>query len=198
MICDYFNVPSEIADSVEKYALSEDVRWRLQFQTVSDTSSEYIRNKYKLQTSIAGYKIVEKFWFHQILLRHKSDKHPDVFEEDALNIIKPLQDYIAIQVIQKPVQVARVVLNLSCYYNSNAVTMPHCDAYDDSSISCLYYVNDSSGDTFFFNEDTTIERKVSPKKGTGITFESNTLHAGSYPKEKVKPRVVINFLFKYV
>ena len=198
MILDYFNIPSEISDNIEQYALSADVKWRLQPETVSDTGAEYSRKKYNFKNKIAGKTIVEKYSFHQILFRNEGDVRSDVFEETGLLIIKPLQDYVALEIINRPIVVSRVVMNLFCYYSSDAIAMPHCDSYDDNAISCLYYVNNSSGKTVFFNEDSTIAKQVSPKKGTGGVFKSNMLHAGSYQREQTVPRVVINFLFKCV
>ena len=58
----------------------------------------------------------------------------------------------------------------------------------------LYYVNDSDGDTIFFNKNKKEIKRVKPKKGTGVLFKSNTLHAGSNPINSDK-RMVINYIF---
>jgi hypothetical protein len=68
--------------------------------------------------------------------------------------------------------------------------------------SFLYYVNDSDGDTFLFDEfqkDTiplnfNILERISPKKGKGIFFESDRYHASSNPKH-TSIRLVLNFNF---
>jgi hypothetical protein len=74
--------------------------------------------------------------------------------------------------------------------------------------SLLYYVKDSDGDTFIFNEtfqDTagsggkkplTLRKRVAPRKGKAVLFDSNIWHASSNPRENAT-RVVLNFIFSY-
>jgi hypothetical protein len=78
---------------------------------------------------------------------------------------------------------------------------PHIDVPDAGYKSLLYYVKDSDGDTFFFNETfrdkkaLTIDRRVSPKKGKAVVFDSSTWHASSNPRQN-QNRVVLNLIFK--
>lgn len=70
---------------------------------------------------------------------------------------------------------------------------------------CLYYVNDTDGDTFLFNrtkkdgpiqKDKTPEilKRVSPKKGRAILFDGSRYHSSSGPTKDI--RVIINFNVK--
>lgn len=87
----------------------------------------------------------------------------------------------------------------------NKYLIPHIDSVHPGIKTLLYYVNDSDGDTFVFNEkydpenpviDTvTIANRYSPKKGTAILFDSNLYHAGSNPVLH-QDRIAINFIFK--
>jgi hypothetical protein len=82
---------------------------------------------------------------------------------------------------------------------------PHIDIPDPGYKSLLYYVKDSDGDTFVFNEtwrDTgnskkplTLRKRVSPQKGKAVVFDSNTWHASSNPRQS-QNRVVLNFVFQ--
>jgi hypothetical protein len=78
---------------------------------------------------------------------------------------------------------------------------PHIDVPDAGYKSLLYYVKDSDGDTFFFNETfrdkkaLTIDKRVSPKKGKAVVFDSSTWHASSNPRQS-QNRVVLNLIFK--
>jgi hypothetical protein len=56
----------------------------------------------------------------------------------------------------------------------------------------IYYVNDSDGDTFVFDDDGKIIKRVSPKKGRFFMFDGRLKHAGSHPYDNTM-RVVINF-----
>lgn len=73
-----------------------------------------------------------------------------------------------------------------------------------NTFSAIYYVNDSDGDTFFFNEHCkedslieklTIKERITPKMGTMVIFPSNQFHASSNPI-KSKSRFVVNFMFE--
>ena len=50
----------------------------------------------------------------------------------------------------------------------------------------LYYVNDADGDTFFFNQNREIVKRVSPKKGRMVVFDGLTLHASSMPTKNYR------------
>ena len=70
---------------------------------------------------------------------------------------------------------------------------PHIDT-DTPHWVCLYYVNNSDGDTVFYKDDKITEiRRVSPKKGRIAFFDGSIYHA-STPSE-TKSRAVINFNF---
>lgn len=73
---------------------------------------------------------------------------------------------------------------------------PHVD-YTGSPpfITCIYYVNDSDGDTIFFGEEYKVTERVSPKKGRLVYFKGNTYHAKETP-QKFDTRCVINFNFE--
>ena len=87
---------------------------------------------------------------------------------------------------------ARAFLNLGI--NSNEVYMhnKHIDM-DWEHLVCLYYVNDSEGDTYFYgyNENDPISQKVTPVKNRVVIFDGKIYHAGSSPKQG--KRAIINF-----
>ena len=56
---------------------------------------------------------------------------------------------------------------------------------------CLYYIDDSDGDTFFFDEDWDIIQRVSPKAGRMVLFQNDIYHASSPPQEN-NGRIVLN------
>ena len=77
--------------------------------------------------------------------------------------------------------------------DTSIVDSPHIDLDPgDEHTVVLYYVNDSDGDTKFFNKDFELIKRVSPKKGKVVIFHSNTLHTSSNPIESPY-RMVVNF-----
>jgi hypothetical protein len=86
--------------------------------------------------------------------------------------------------------------------------MPHIDSFFPHW-NAIYYVNDSDGDTFIFNEtnDTydagqddiirikenkfTVKKRITPKKGKILIFPGKYYHSSSFARES-KFRCVIN------
>ena len=66
---------------------------------------------------------------------------------------------------------------------------PHTDRPEEH-LGLIYYVNDSDGDTIFFEGDKELQR-VSPKKGRIVIFDGDTLHAGGFPTDN--PRCIVNY-----
>ena len=59
---------------------------------------------------------------------------------------------------------------------------------------CLYYVNDSDGDTILFEDDGKIEiQRVSPKKGRVLFFDGSLKHCSSRPVKNTRCIINCNF-----
>ena len=83
---------------------------------------------------------------------------------------------------------------------------PHIDD-NDHHWTMIYYVNDSDGDLFLFDEvvpmykelttisSITVKQRVTPKQGRCVIFDGHRLHAGMHPT-KHNYRMVINFNIK--
>ena len=74
-------------------------------------------------------------------------------------------------------------------------TTPHIDIIDQKHYNCVYYVNDSDGDTILYNEDKSIMTTVSPKKGRAVFFNGNILHEATRPKDYSK-RIILNINYE--
>jgi hypothetical protein len=78
---------------------------------------------------------------------------------------------------------------------------PHVDHGDIQAKTLIYYVNDCDGDTIIFDKTYTgedpkkleIAKRITPKAGSAVLFDSNIYHASSAPTQG--PRSVINFIF---
>jgi len=84
-------------------------------------------------------------------------------------------------------------LNLNYKTDTDKHYTIHTDMVNEPGITAIYYVNDSDGDTLFFNEaGTEVIKRISPKQGTMVYFDNKIPHAGQPPKTN-NYRAVINF-----
>jgi len=96
-------------------------------------------------------------------------------------------------------------IDIDCHMNRCKVNMntidsrfgdryhtPHIDNGFQEQITAIYYVNDSDGDTFFFDNSGNITERLTPKKGRVVWWKGRIFHAKSSPTKK-ENRVVINF-----
>lgn len=104
--------------------------------------------------------------------------------------------------------VLRIKANLSTRAATDSYNLfntPHIDDLNDHWV-VLYYVCDSDGDTYLFNEhisykhnmtcikNLTIDSQINPKQGRCVIFDGSRLHAGMHPSMS-DCRIVINFNF---
>lgn len=76
--------------------------------------------------------------------------------------------------------------------DKNHYNCPHTDfSTDESFLTVLYYVNESTGSTFIFDKEYNILDIIEPKKGRFVVMDGDTIHAGSNPMSNY--RIVINF-----
>ena len=193
------NIPKQIADGIEELIFSsETVRWQYASITVQPLIAQKIlEDRGITDNTIQGIPILEKYWLSANL--YSIDKR--IYQPDLESIklkIFPLVNFIEKDVLEIPLKLLRIYVNMFLHYSQDAIAAPHIDTKNENAIAFLYYVNDSYGDTFFFNDDLTIKQRVSPKKGTGVLYDPRIIHAGSYPKNELQPRIVISFLFEYV
>lgn len=114
-------------------------------------------------------------------LNFPSTKRLIEFIQNELDCIPP--DY----------RIDRIMANMNTIRPSWHLTYAHQDSFNDDDITFLYYVNDSDGDTFIFDNDVCVQR-VAPVKGTAVVFPSIMYHTGSVPI-KHETRVVFNMIF---
>lgn len=109
----------------------------------------------------------------------------------------------------KPLHLFRIRcgLNISNVWNNREFEQewnhPHIDHNPEivtgQTFTCLYYVNDSDGDTFVFNEtkeskEYSVMHRITPKQGRIAIFDGKQYHASSSPKQ-TNARVVLTFNF---
>ena len=130
-------------------------------------------------------------------------QHPTYFE-----FIKPMMYIAQNHVDRKIISIHRAKINLLLQQPlapDNHYNIAHKDTNLLNHYSMVYYIDDSDGDTFLFNEfwgdklpeKLTLFNRVSPKKNRAVIFDSNRFHASSNPRIN-RERYVINFVLSVI
>jgi hypothetical protein len=187
-------VDSKLADQIELALMSGLVRW----QYAASTISKSFVPPYNYTPLVLDS--------HQLVSLIVADG--EILDEEVFNLIRPIFDNVLKLENAQEVFIERIKLNTLFKdeeLTENMFNVPHTDNPDPAFKTFLYYVNDSDGDTHFFNNfstdhppfDLTLSRSFSPKKAKGILFPSNQYHASSNPNCNLR-RLVINFVYKAV
>lgn len=79
--------------------------------------------------------------------------------------------------------------------DKSIVNFPHTD-YDNDHMVMLMYLNDSDGDTIFYNDDKKVIRSIEPSENTAVLFDGKILHSSSTPSKNSR-RVALNINFNF-
>lgn len=165
----------------------------------------FLSSKFKWELSLSLYtcppKVTENFKLNN-LKEYILFVHDFYKRENNLTFKKSTYSYIVddilIKILEKlnitNVKILRSKANFQTQFTENSLkyfNTPHVDFLDFEHTVFLYYVNDSDGDTIFFDKDLNITDRISPKKGRVVIFDGKTLHTGSHPVDS-KYRFVIN------
>ena len=198
-----FSISKELADLLEKELYSQKVNWTYYPDTVAyyeNTTEE--NQKYIDNINVEHGPIKDSQRFSHSVYNLKQAKYP--FEALLSSLDSPLrQDFKFFPIFINEIQdtffphgyeITRCAVNRQLISPTRYLNGIHPDAECEKTFTVLYYVNDSDGDTLFFNKDNLV-KSVAPVKGTGVIFPSTMWHAGACPT-KSNTRTVINILFR--
>lgn len=94
-----------------------------------------------------------------------------------------------LNIFLKTIYYGRIFLT-NPYNTDRKYAKPHTDMKIPHWV-VLYYVNDSDGDTVFFDNNENIIDSVTPKRGRVVFFNGSILHGGGIPTKG--PRCIVNF-----
>jgi hypothetical protein len=111
---------------------------------------------------------------------------------DSYNNVTPILNKL-IDIVDGDYFLARCKVNLNVSNPSLAGKhrTPHIDNGFDDQLTAIYYVNDSDGDTLFFDRQGHITQRVKPEKGKLIWWSGKVFHAKEYSTES-KTRIILN------
>lgn len=181
-------IPIHVQDSIEQTLLSSDTGWILS-RTIAYKNHAEVSEETK--KSIMGFT-------HIIFGQEVLDRNINLYNNPLISICNKLNYNIEGMFNMR----AQLQLPVPSKEKYGSV---HVDSHMDRPYKvCLYYVNDTDGDTIIFNErstNTTTEdikngklterMRVSPKRGRMIIFDGDIYHCGSKPSKDI--RCVINY-----
>lgn len=198
-----FVIPNTLADAIDNELHTVKVRW--QYCRITTKYKHWERNGIGEENKIGDYVVNDTQKFSQEFYNFEKPQYRSFsFEEQFEKQTNPLQQlfpnsihlikFIHEKMIPRDYVVFRAMANMQVIRPHWCLNAPHPDHRDPSFKTCLYYVNDSDGDTLFFDDKDKCIARTPPVKGTGIVYPSSVVHAGSTPIEH-ETRVVINMIF---
>ena len=157
---------------------------------------------YRLYRSHQFVRQIEQQWDHAPMqLSHHLYEVESDKASPHLPVIKPFVDKI--QERFGKIQLLRAKVNLTSPYPPKMNyehQVPHVDLEYDNGDPVdhkvlLYYINDSDGPTYFFDENYEVTDTLEPMQGMGVYFDGSKIHAASNPV-KSPFRFVLNIDFK--
>ena len=176
-VIDNFIKP-HIQDSLEQLFLSESFPYFYNKEPIElDGSNNYFVDKDTLDVPQFGHMFIAD---GQINSQHYGH-------------ISPISNKL-VDTIDTPCHILRCKLNMNVIDSRFAYKYhtPHIDNAFEEQITAIYYVNDSDGDTFFFDKEEKITERFTPKKGRLIWWKGRYFHAKSSPTKSIN-RLVLNF-----
>ena len=159
------------------------------------------------------YEVIKTNPLYNLHDKKKYLKYPNII--DTFFFVHPMWDergvvsnyYPMLMDILKQLNLSKLIrikANITTYdsrFDDSTHGYPHTDMGGfgiKDYVTGIYYINDSSGDTFIFNEKftdktdaLTIKKRILPKRGRLVLFDGTLLHAGNNPRDN-SPRAVLN------
>lgn len=131
-------------------------------------------------------------------------RQPSYLYQFVKPILYFLEDRLSFK-IEKIIRVKANALTPLTNFKEENFNPPHYDndnRIQDNVFSCVYYINNSDGDTRIFNKkypeppkDMLVSERFTPAAGHATIFNSDQWHASSNPIITDR-RLVINFVFQ--
>lgn len=176
MIIENF-LPNSLADKVENLLCSNYFPWRWN-QGISYGGDVSFSNK--------DYQLIHLF------TKNGLD------QSEYIHFARSLLDWFEHHTGLSIKYIWRIKANLTVRQNYSEYelnSLLHHDLEQKNCLSMIYYVHDTDGDTFIFDNKLNKKAQFSPKKNCAVWFKSNEIHRPSPPKIH-GARIIINFVFE--
>ncbi|MAD25172.1 MAG: hypothetical protein CMO44_13465 [Verrucomicrobiales bacterium] len=186
---------------------------RKQTYTVSTAHGNYFKDNEAIKD---GPMMVHEFWNNGFDI-HSAKGDDDKRKSEHYRLADMLMQKVCVYFKIEGIDLIRAKANLMYQMqngNKDQFNTPHTDTNDEHFV-CIYFINDSDGDTLFFNKipfglsDREYEeemkklgqskivpsKKITPKKGRFLFFKGNIIHTGQHPINS-DMRMIVNIDFK--
>jgi len=189
-------IPKSFQDDIQHELLGTGYfPWYFNPSTV-DASKQYLSSAIGATTTA-----IDSPQLYHLLINRETGITPSPY----YNLIKPIFYFLEKEIGIEAKEITRIKANLLMPFKGpqGGTHHPHIDQEWPDSQTLIYYVKDSDGDTVTYNEyfdgtkqsNFTVEKQITPKKGTAVLLDTMRFHASSLPKI-TDARCVINFVFK--
>lgn len=193
-------LPLRMQEEIKKTFLSPFIAW---YTDGPVWGKEYL---FLDKTVIENKNVIDSVGFHHMIF-YEGKQLSDHFSISN-SILFFLEKNLNISITEILRIRARLTTQINGH-NADKYCGPHVDFYGEPNYySFVYYVHDTDGDTFIFDETTEsiktksnalsnpkILERFKPKEGEGVFFNGNMFHSGNCPiKEDI--RIIINFDFR--
>ena len=185
-------LPTALADKLENILTSNNFGWFL--------SRDIYKNNLSKDNVILDKNTVNTIQLNHQVYDIKGGVTSNIFDlcELAINII--------CQNLKLDMVITKIRLNMLLNHKDilkNKYNTPHIDSKNKDNFSLIYYINDSDGDTVFFNErygevktnKLSIYKKITPKKNKAVIFDGSCFHASTNPIN-FENRIIMNVHLK--
>jgi hypothetical protein len=132
---------------------------------------------------------IKNFGFFHLLFRDEDKVHSEYLE-----YFWPMIYFIE-EKFNTPVnKILRIRMGMNVRVSDKSIIHNKHTDYDYKHKTLLYYCNDSDGDTFFFDDNDKVIKKIKPKSGSAVLFDGLIKHSSSTPVKNNR-RVAINVNF---
>lgn len=128
-------------------------------------------------------------WVHRLFLCEKENK-------DFTDYAATFHQILYFFAFEKKLNITQILASRIFFQTPQEnpeVKKPHIDVYYPHLV-LLYYINDSDGDTIFYDNAQKEIKRINPKKGRIVFFDGLIKHSGSTPKDS--HRVILNIDFQ--
>lgn len=162
--------------------------------------------------------LMKASWHFLLDMSYNNSDYPSygftsVFKDPFKGVISPFYEMVSVPIINNLIEKLDLEIN-DVYFNRTFLQLPLADKFykghngihvdlPKEHLACVYYVNDSDGDTIIYeqstldtpegaiNVDLKEHARVTPKKGRMVMFDGRRYHCSSQPTKGY--RCIINF-----